>query len=118
MDIGRFVCNGSCFSQVAVIPLNSAVKEWNLVMPAGEEIVCIGCSNSLVCVATNTYFVRVCSTYGIQKSVFAVPGPVVSMAAQNCDVFVVYHNAAPRNKDQSMQGMLVRLEGKLKLHTN
>lgn len=94
-----------------MVPLNSTIKEWNLGVPAGEEIVCVACSSSLVCVATNVYFVRVCSTYGIQRAVFCVPGPVVSMAAQNFNLLIAYHSAAPRNKDQNINVMLVSLEG-------
>lgn len=87
------------------------MKEWNLTVPTGEEIVCIACSSRLVCAATSAYFVRVCSTYGIQRVVFAVPGPVVSMSAQDCNLLLAYHSAAPRNKDQSINAMLIRQEG-------
>lgn len=95
------------------MPLNSSMKEWNLSVPMGEEIVCIACSSNLICVATNVYFVRICSTFGTQKAVFAVPGPVVSMSAQGFILLVAYHSATPRNKDQSINLMLLRLEGGL-----
>lgn len=97
-----------------MIPLNSSIKEWNLTIPTGEEIVCIACSRNLICIATGAYFVRICTTYGIQKAVFAVPGPVLSMAAQNCNLLIAYHSAAPRSNDQNISLMLVRLEGNKK----
>lgn len=98
-------------SQIAVIPLNSSIKEWNLTVPTGEEIVCIACSSNLICLATSAYFVRVFTTYGIQKGVFAISGPIVAMSAQNSNLLIAYHAAAPRNKDQCMEIILVTLEG-------
>lgn len=87
------------------------MKEWNLSVPPGEEIVCIACSNSLICLATSAYFVRICSIFGIQKAVFAIPGPVVTMSAQGNNLLIAYHVAPPRNKDQSIDVLLITVEG-------
>lgn len=87
------------------------MKEWNLSVPTGEEIVCIACSNSLICLGTTAYFIRVCSVFGIQKAIFSVPGPIVAMSAQNDCLMVAYHVAAPKNKDQSIDLCLVTFNG-------
>lgn len=94
-----------------MIPLNSGMKEWNLSVPTGEEIVSIACSDSLVCLASSAYFVRVCSVYGIQRAVFMVPGPVVAMSAHSNNLLVAYHVGAPRNKDQNIDLFLITFDG-------
>lgn len=99
------------FSQISVIPLNASTKEWILTVPTGEEIVCIAASSNLICLATSAYFVRICSVFGIQRAVFTVPGPVIAISAQNYNILVAYHAAAPRNKDQSVDVILVTIEG-------
>lgn len=87
------------------------MKEWNLSVPTGEEIVCIACSNNLISLGTTAYFVRVCSVFGIQKAIFSVPGPIVAMSAQNDNLMIAYHAAAPKNKDQSIDLCLVSFKG-------
>lgn len=42
-------------------------------------------------VATNKRHVRVFSLSGIQKNLFCIPGPVVSMAAEGQKLILVYH---------------------------
>lgn len=92
------------------MPLTSSTKEWSLTVE-GEEIVCVACSKNLLCFATTNYFIRVCSIYGIQKSIFRIPGPVISMAAFNNYLLVAYHSGSIRKMDQCININLVKLEG-------
>lgn len=98
-------------SQVSVIPLNASSKEWNVTVGDEEEIICISASSSIVCVATGNNLVRVFGIYGTQKSMFCVPGPLVTMAAFDNLCVLAYHNASARKNDQCIEMMLVNLEG-------
>ncbi|KAF5308706.1 hypothetical protein FQR65_LT06067 [Abscondita terminalis] len=100
-------------SLVAVIPLTAGSKEWNINIPddQNEEIVCIACSENLVCIGTSINFIRVFSIYGTQKSVFSVPGPLVCISARSNMLLTAYHNSAPRKNDQCISIIFTKLEG-------
>lgn len=98
-----------------MVPLSLGTKEWNLSVEDGEEIVCIANSSELIAFATSNYLIRTCTVYGTQKSVFSVPGPVVSMAAFHSYMLVAYHCASDRKGDQCINMILVKLKGKLNL---
>ncbi|KAK5644872.1 hypothetical protein RI129_006172 [Pyrocoelia pectoralis] len=98
---------------VAVIPLSAGVKEWNINIAEEEEeeIICIACSDNLVCLGTSNNFIRVYSVYGTQKGIFAVPGPLVCITAHRSMLLSAYHSSSPRNGDQCISMMLTKLEG-------
>lgn len=98
-------------NQINVIPLSLRSKEWNLNMKSLEEIVCIASSDELVCVGLSNYLIRVCGCYGMQRAIFSVPGPLVSMAAFKNMILVAYHGGAVRNSDQVICFKLIKLEG-------
>lgn len=110
---GSFEFYNNC-SQITAIPLSSGSKEWTLGAGDDGEIVCVACSEKLVCFAMTNYLVRVCSVYGTQKGVLLAPGPVISMSASGYHLLIAYHSAAPRKGDQCVSTMLVKLEGKSK----
>lgn len=94
-----------------MIPLNSRAKEWTLKLDDMEEIVAIAASEQLVVIALANYIIRVCSSYGTQRAIFSVPGPVVCLAAFREDILVAYHGGSIRNGDQCICFKLFRLEG-------
>ncbi|KAK4875420.1 hypothetical protein RN001_011842 [Aquatica leii] len=98
---------------LAAIPLGAGSKEWNLNIPEEEEeeIVCVACSDNLVCFGTSVNFIRVFSIYGTQKSVFSIPGPLVCISARGNMLLTAYHNSAPRKNDQCISIMFTKLEG-------
>lgn len=100
------------FSQISVVPLTASSKEWNLSVDEGDEIVCIACSKNFIGIGTSNYFVRICSIYGVQRAIFGVPGPIVSMAGFNNSLLVAFHSGSVRKSDQSIKIMFVKLDGK------
>nr|CAI5818265.1 unnamed protein product [Callosobruchus analis] len=98
-------------SQLYVIPLASATKEWILKVEEPEEIILVASSENLVCFAMNNYMVRVCSIYGTQRAVVSVPGPPITMTAARNYLLVAYHAAPPRNGDQCINVRLFRFQG-------
>ncbi|KAB0794930.1 hypothetical protein PPYR_11769 [Photinus pyralis] len=98
---------------VAVVPLNAGAKEWNINIEEEEEeeIICIACSDNLVCLGTSNNFIRVYSIYGTQKGLFAVPGPLVCMTARSSMLLSAYHSSLPRNGDQCISMILTKLDG-------
>ncbi|KAF5273925.1 hypothetical protein FQA39_LY01040 [Lamprigera yunnana] len=98
---------------VATIPLSAGSKEWNINIPEeqDEEIVCIACSENLVCLGTSIHFIRVFSIFGTQKSLFSVPGPLVCMSARSNMLLSAYHYSSSRKNDQCINTTLTKLEG-------
>ncbi|XP_022906813.2 WD repeat and HMG-box DNA-binding protein 1 [Onthophagus taurus] len=101
--------------QIQVIPLLSGTKDWILAVEENISIICIAASSKLVCFASSNYLVHVCTTYGTQKGVFSIPGPVVCMSAHDSSLLIAYHSSKPRGDDQCLKLMLVKFEG-LSLH--
>ncbi|XP_008197856.2 WD repeat and HMG-box DNA-binding protein 1 [Tribolium castaneum] len=104
--------------QLYVIPLNAGSKEWVLKLEedATEEIVLVSASENLICFATNSYIVRVCSIFGTQRGIVSVPGPLVSMASFQNSVLVAYHSGSVRNGDQCINIKLIAFNG-LSMHS-
>lgn len=70
---------------------------WQIFFPEGEEIEAVavgGGETGFVAAATNKQMVRLYSTTGVPKFIFSLDGPVVSMAAKDEQLLVVYHQAA------------------------
>jgi len=59
-------------------------------------MLCLG--EDWLAVATDRRHVRIFSISGIQKQIFSLPGPVVTMAAHRDMLIVVYHNGLGKNK--------------------
>lgn len=100
-------------SQINVIPLAASTKEWLLKMEDHEEVVLVVASENLVCFAMANYIVRICSVFGTQRAVIAIPGPLVTMAAFKNILMVAYHSAGVRKGDQCINIMLIKFEGKI-----
>ncbi|EDQ91285.1 uncharacterized protein MONBRDRAFT_23531 [Monosiga brevicollis MX1] len=88
-------------------------ETWQLFFPEGEEIevVATGCGEApFVAAATSKRYVRIYSSYGVARHVFALPGPVVSMAALDDKLLIAYHDGMGANGDQKMATMLVNVD--------
>lgn len=94
-----------------MIPLSSSIKEWSLNVNESSDITCIAVSNKLVCFSTSNYLLHVCTIYGTQKAVTSIPGPIITMAANEDVVLIAYHASLPRRDDQCVNMMLVRFQG-------
>uniref|UniRef100_A0A8C0U6E2 WD repeat and HMG-box DNA-binding protein 1 n=1 Tax=Cyanistes caeruleus TaxID=156563 RepID=A0A8C0U6E2_CYACU len=68
-----------------------ANKEWTVDMPKDEEIEAICLGQGWAACATTALLVRVFTVGGVQKEIFSLPGPVVSMAGHGEQLMVVYH---------------------------
>lgn len=60
-------------------------------MPKDEEIEAICLGQGWAACATTALLVRVFSVGGVQREIFSLPGPVVSMAGHGEQLMVVYH---------------------------
>ncbi|XP_018571784.1 WD repeat and HMG-box DNA-binding protein 1 [Anoplophora glabripennis] len=98
-------------SQVNVIPLAASSKEWLLKVEEHEEIVVIAVSENLVCFAMANYIVRICSVFGTQRAVVALPGSIVTMVAFKNVLMVAYHSGSVRKGDQCINIRLIKFEG-------
>ncbi|XP_055956796.1 WD repeat and HMG-box DNA-binding protein 1 [Patella vulgata] len=66
-------------------------KEWSITMPDDEDIQAVTIGNGWLAVATSTRNVRLFTVAGLQQDTFIIPGPIVSMAAKNNKLILVYH---------------------------
>ena len=101
----------SCFSQITVISLTAGIKDWNSTTDDGIDIQCIAASSNLICLCTSDYLAHVFTIFGIQRAVFSIPGPVVSLTAFQHLLLIAYHSSAVRSGDQCISIMLVKFEG-------
>lgn len=60
-------------------------------MPQNEDIEAICLGQGWAAAATSALFLRLFSIGGVQKEIFSLPGPVVSMAGHGEQLFIVYH---------------------------
>ncbi|KAI1237476.1 hypothetical protein IHE44_0013550 [Lamprotornis superbus] len=72
-----------------------ANKEWTVDMPKDEEIEAICLGQGWAACATTALLVRVFTVGGVQREIFSLPGPVVSMAGHGEQLMVVYHRGTP-----------------------
>ncbi|ESN97554.1 hypothetical protein HELRODRAFT_193239 [Helobdella robusta] len=82
-------------------------KEWSMAMPDGESIVGMCLGERWLAVATNVRLVRVYSVGGVQKEVFSLTGPLVTMVGCLDLLAVIYHEAMGIPGDQCMSFMLL-----------
>lgn len=66
-------------------------KEWIVDMPQNEDIEAICLGLGWAAAATSALLLRLFTIGGVQKEVFSLPGPVVSMAGHGEQLFIVYH---------------------------
>ncbi|NXK02476.1 WDHD1 protein, partial [Herpetotheres cachinnans] len=68
-----------------------ANKEWTVDMPKDEDIEAICLGQGWAACATSALLVRVFTVGGVQKEIFSLPGPVVSMAGHGEQLMIIYH---------------------------
>ncbi|XP_005047827.1 PREDICTED: WD repeat and HMG-box DNA-binding protein 1 [Ficedula albicollis] len=86
-----------------------ANKEWTVDMPKDEEIEAICLGQGWAACATSALLVRVFTVGGVQREIFSLPGPVVSMAGHGEQLMVVYHRGTGFDGDQCLGVQLMEL---------
>ncbi|XP_012867670.1 PREDICTED: WD repeat and HMG-box DNA-binding protein 1 [Dipodomys ordii] len=66
-------------------------KEWMVDMPQHEDIEAICLGQGWAAAATSALLLRLFSIGGVQKEIFSLPGPVVSMAGHGEQLLIVFH---------------------------
>ncbi|XP_038612733.1 WD repeat and HMG-box DNA-binding protein 1 [Tachyglossus aculeatus] len=89
-------------------------KEWTVDMPKDEEIQAICLGQGWLASATSASLVRIFSIGGVQKEIFSLPGPVVSMAGHGEQLLIVYHRGTGFDGDQCLEVQLLELGSKKK----
>eukprot|EP00043_Microstomoeca_roanoka_P017979 m.189568 g.189568 ORF g.189568 m.189568 type:complete len:1080 (+) comp16746_c1_seq1:144-3383(+) len=93
----------------------STDESWQLFFPEGEEIECVAVGNgdvSFVAAATSKRYVRIFSNNGVAQHVICLDGPVVTMAAHNTKLMIIYHRGLGVNGNQNMGVHLLDIEKK------
>ncbi|KFQ34621.1 PREDICTED: WD repeat and HMG-box DNA-binding protein 1 [Merops nubicus] len=86
-----------------------ANKEWTVDMPKDEDIEAICLGQGWAACSTTALLVRVFTVGGVQKEIFSLPGPVVSMAGHGDQLMVVYHRGTGFDGDQCLGVQLMEL---------
>ena len=66
-------------------------KEWNVELPKREFAEAVAASSTWVAVATTEHFIRFFSTGGAQIQIISIPGQVVTVSANQEQLFYTYH---------------------------
>ncbi|XP_061211653.1 WD repeat and HMG-box DNA-binding protein 1 isoform X1 [Neopsephotus bourkii] len=103
-------------SKLHCIHLSSwdANKEWTVDMPKDEDIEAVCLGQGWAACATSALLVRVFTVGGVQKEIFSLPGPVVSMAGHGEQLMVIYHRGTGFDGDQCLGVQLMELGKKKK----
>ncbi|NXP03494.1 WDHD1 protein, partial [Thinocorus orbignyianus] len=98
-------------SKLHCIHFNSwdANKEWTVDMPKDEDVEAICLGQGWAACATSALLVRVFTVGGVQKEIFSLPGPVVSMAGHGEQLMVIYHRGTGFDGDQCLGVQLMEL---------
>uniref|UniRef100_A0A8B9PF57 WD repeat and HMG-box DNA-binding protein 1 n=1 Tax=Apteryx owenii TaxID=8824 RepID=A0A8B9PF57_APTOW len=91
-----------------------ANKEWTVDMPEDEDIEAICLGQGWAACATSALLVRVFTVGGVQKEIFSLPGPVVSMAGHGEQLMIIYHRGTGFDGDQCLGVQLLELGKKKK----
>ncbi|NXV47200.1 WDHD1 protein, partial [Uria aalge] len=92
-----------------------ANKEWTVDMPKDEDIEAICLGQGWAACATSALLVRVFTVGGVQKEIFSLPGPVVSMAGHGEQLMIIYHRGSTGfDGDQCLGVQLMELGKKKK----
>nr|XP_002718305.1 WD repeat and HMG-box DNA-binding protein 1 [Oryctolagus cuniculus] len=89
-------------------------KEWIVDMPQNEDIEAICLGHGWVAAATSALLLRLFTIGGVQKEIFSLLGPVVSMAGHGEQLFIVYHRGTGFDGDQCLGVQLLELGKKKK----
>ncbi|XP_027785371.2 WD repeat and HMG-box DNA-binding protein 1 isoform X1 [Marmota flaviventris] len=89
-------------------------KEWIVDMPQNEDIEAICLGQGWAAAATSALLLRLFTIGGVQKEVFSLPGPVVSMAGHGEQLFIIYHRGTGFDGDQCLGVQLLELGKKKK----
>ncbi|XP_002754018.1 WD repeat and HMG-box DNA-binding protein 1 isoform X2 [Callithrix jacchus] len=89
-------------------------KEWMIDMPQNEDIEAICVGQGWTAAATSALLLRLFTIGGVQKEVFSLAGPVVSMAGHGEQLFIVYHRGTGFDGDQCLGVQLLELGKKKK----
>uniref|UniRef100_A0A8C7AFR0 WD repeat and HMG-box DNA-binding protein 1 n=1 Tax=Neovison vison TaxID=452646 RepID=A0A8C7AFR0_NEOVI len=89
-------------------------KEWLVDMPQNEDIEAICLGLGWAAAATSAMLLRLFTIGGVQKEIFSLPGPIVSMAGHGEQLFIVYHRGAGFDGDQCLGVQLLELGKKKK----
>ncbi|XP_014450612.1 WD repeat and HMG-box DNA-binding protein 1 [Alligator mississippiensis] len=84
-------------------------KEWTVDMPKDEDIEAICLGQGWAACATSALLTRVFTIGGVQKEIFSLPGPVVSMAGHGEQLMVIYHRGTGFDGDQCLGVQLMEL---------
>uniref|UniRef100_A0A7M4FLX1 WD repeat and HMG-box DNA-binding protein 1 n=1 Tax=Crocodylus porosus TaxID=8502 RepID=A0A7M4FLX1_CROPO len=84
-------------------------KEWTVDMPEDEDIEAICLGQGWAACATSALLTRVFTIGGVQKEIFSLPGPVVSMAGHGEQLMVIYHRGTGFDGDQCLGVQLMEL---------
>ncbi|XP_032107015.1 WD repeat and HMG-box DNA-binding protein 1 isoform X2 [Sapajus apella] len=89
-------------------------KEWMIDMPQNEDIEAICVGQGWTAAATSALLLRLFTIGGVQKEIFSLAGPVVSMAGHGEQLFIVYHRGTGFDGDQCLGVQLLELGKKKK----
>eukprot|EP00070_Physeter_catodon_P007538 XP_007116223.2 WD repeat and HMG-box DNA-binding protein 1 isoform X2 [Physeter catodon] len=89
-------------------------KEWIVDMPQNENIETICLGQGWAAAATSALLLRLFTIGGVQKEVFSLPGPVVSVAGHGEQLVIVYHRGTGFDGDQCLGVQLLELGKKKK----
>ncbi|XP_006894404.1 PREDICTED: WD repeat and HMG-box DNA-binding protein 1 [Elephantulus edwardii] len=89
-------------------------KEWMVDMPEHEDVEAICLGQGWAAAATSTLLLRLFTIGGVQKEVFSLLGPVVSMAGHGEQLLIVYHRGTGFDGDQCLGVQLLELGRKKK----
>lgn len=89
-------------------------KEWIVDMPPNEDIEAICLGQGWAAAATTSLLLRLFTIGGVQKEVFSLPGPVVSMAGHGEQLVIIYHRGTGFDGDQCLGVQLLELGKKKK----
>ncbi|EPQ17105.1 WD repeat and HMG-box DNA-binding protein 1 [Myotis brandtii] len=84
-------------------------KEWIVDMPQNEDIEAICLGQGWAAAATSALLLRLFSIGGVQKEIFSLPGPVVSMAGHGEQLFIVFHRGTGFDGDQCLGVHLLQM---------
>uniref|UniRef100_UPI00398E4678 WD repeat and HMG-box DNA-binding protein 1 n=1 Tax=Pristiophorus japonicus TaxID=55135 RepID=UPI00398E4678 len=84
-------------------------KEWMVDMPKDENIEAICLGQGWAAISTNAHIVRIFSIGGVQKELFSLTGPVVSMTGHGEQLLISYHRGTGFDGDQCLGVQLMEL---------
>lgn len=84
-------------SYVYFKPLNEHknLKDWHYKLNLNERVECMAQGSGWCAVATNTGFIRIFSTEGVQKMILHQTSQIVTMAGYENQLAIFYHSGLP-----------------------